>query len=281
VRAASTIILAIVLLASITNVACCGKGKRVQSARETFESELRTRNVSFTGPDDQGLYKLELERGVVTVTLDNIARNYERDGDPEAIGRFVDQILAAFVLPEWERAKSLLFFSAEPSDHKFGDTIRWQVSESVCKVLVLTDLQEGRITWVTPNMLGDWGISQEVAVESARANMDKLLQGIEPEIAGEIDGMPIGIIPLGSVFKAATIFAPGFKAFISKKLEWPVLAVIPCRDFIYIISEKDKALLNRMGAVVQREYRQSGYPITTEVLRVSDDGIEAVGRFPE
>jgi hypothetical protein len=273
--------LAIVLLASITNVACCGKGKRVQSARETFESELRTRNVSFTGPDDQGLYKLELERGVVTVTLDNIARNYERDGDPEAIGRFVDQILAAFVLPEWERAKSLLFFSAEPSDHKFGDTIRWQVSESVCKVLVLTDLQEGRITWVTPNMLGDWGISQEVAVESARANMDKLLQGIEPEIAGEIDGMPIGIIPLGSVFKAATIFAPGFKAFISKKLEWPVLAVIPCRDFIYIISEKDKALLNRMGAVVQREYRQSGYPITTEVLRVSDDGIEAVGRFPE
>jgi len=33
--------------------------------------------------------------------------------------------------------------------------------------------------------------------------------------------------------------------------------------------------------VVVREFRSSGYPITTEVLRVSSEGIEAIGAFPK
>jgi uncharacterized protein YtpQ (UPF0354 family) len=261
-------------------VGCSEKG-RMDSANQIFESELQKRHVSFTGPDAQGRYMLESDSGRLTVSLENIARNYERDGDPETIIRFLDQTLSAFVLPEWKQAESLLYLSAEPSDHQFGRTIRWPVSESVNKVLVLTDLQEGKITWITPGMLAEWGVSQEVVVKAAEANMDRLLQDKEPELAGKIDGKVLGMIPVDSVFKASSIFAPSFKGFISRKLDWPVLVVIPCRDFIYVLSEKDKALLDKMGAVVQREYRQSGYPITTEVLRVSDNGIEAIGKFPE
>jgi hypothetical protein len=48
-----------------------------------------------------------------------------------------------------------------------------------------------------------------------------------------------------------------------------------------MIREKDKTLLNRMGRVVVNEYNRSGYPITTEVLRISDQGIEAIGEFPK
>ena len=56
--------------------------------------------------------------------------------------------------------------------------------------------------------------------------------------------------------------------------------VVPCRDFIYVLQEKS-ALVNRIGSVVVREYKSSGYPLTTEVLRVSSDGIEAIGAFPK
>jgi hypothetical protein len=56
--------------------------------------------------------------------------------------------------------------------------------------------------------------------------------------------------------------------------------VVPCRDFIYVLREKSE-LVQRIGRVVVREYQSSGYPITTEVLRVSSDGIEAVGAFPK
>ena len=253
----------------------------MQTTRQIFESELQKRNVSFSGPDAQGLYKLRVAPLDLTISIENIARDYARDGDPKIIEQFVDRVLATREVPSWEQARTLIFFSAEPADHQFGDTIHWSVTDKVCKVLVVTDLNEGTITWVTPVMLKNWNVSQDQAVQAASTNMNRLLDGKQLELTGAIDGMSAGMVPVNSVFKASTIFAPNFKEFASERLGWPVLAVIPCRDFIFVLSEKDKAILNRMGAVVQKEYRQSGYPITTEVLRVSDEGIRAIGSFPE
>jgi len=250
------------------------------SASAIFEAELTKRGVTFAGPDADGLYKIQTDRGEVTVNLENISRNFERDHEPQAMIHFVDQVLRTFELPAWEHARSLVYFSAEPSDHDLGETLRYPVSDEVTKILVLTDASESKITWLTPSSLADWGIAQEEIEAAAGENMDRLLDGKRLE-THEMDGMKLGMVPIDSVFKASVIFAPGFKTFVRSELEWPVLAVLPCRDFIYVLSEKDKELLNRMGAVVQREYRESGYPITTEVLRISDEGIEAIGTFPK
>jgi hypothetical protein len=259
----------------------CHKNQNMQTARRLFESELQKRNVSFSGPDAQGLYEVRIAGTDLTISINNIARDYSRSSDSKIVEQFVDRVLATRAVPPWEQAKPLMFFSAEPADHQFGDSIHWSVTDKVSRVLVVTDLNEGTVTWVTPGMLKNWHVSQDEAVQAASTNMNRLLEGKQPELAGAIDGMSLGVVPVNSVFKASTIFAPNFKEFATKKLGWPVLAVIPCRDFIFVLSEKDKALLNRMGAVVQKEYRQSGYPITTEVLRVSDEGISAVGSFPE
>jgi len=129
-------------------------------------------------------------------------------------------------------------------------------------------------------MLQKWNVSREDALAAADANMAELIAGKRPEVQ-EIDGMKLAMVPVSSVFKASVIFAPNFKDFVSDVVGWPVLVVIPCRDFIFVIPEKDKALLNRMGRVVQDEFRNSGYPVTTEVLRISDNEIEAIGKFPE
>ena len=124
-------------------------------------------------------------------------------------------------------------------------------------------------------------MSEEAGASAAGTNMDRLIAGIEPEVPRKIDGMSLGMIPVDSVFKASVIFAPGFRQLVSTKIGWPVLVVLPCRDFLYVLAETDNALLARLGGVVQREFRNSGYPITTKVLRVSENGISAVGRFPE
>lgn len=255
----------------------------MQSAQVLFEAELQKRNLRFERLESGFEYLVQSSTGELNISLGNIIRNYERDGDSGAVLRFAEQILspATFVRPQWNTAKSLLYFSAEPSNQQFGDTLRWDVTEEVCKVLVVTDLQEGKITWVTPSSLQEWQVSEQDALDAAAANLDALLKDKEPELADPIDGMHLAMIPIDSVLKTSIIFAPGFKKFVTRKLQWPILAVIPCRDFIYILSEKDKALLNRMGVVVQREFRNSGYPTTTEVLCISDDGIEAIGKFPE
>lgn len=245
-----------------------------------FEAELEKRRIAFSPTQDEGVYEVHTHSGEIVVSLANIARDYDRDGDPGVVIHFVDQILRESEVPEWRDAQSRIYFSAEPSDHDFGETIREAVSRAVCRVLALTDLEEQKITWLTSGMLTGWSISQTEVEAAARDNMNRLFDGIRLEVQ-EIDGLRLGMVPVASVFKASTIFAPDFKAFVTAELDWPVLAVLPCRDFIYVLSETDKALLNRMGAVVQREYRQSAYPITTEVFRISDAGVEAIGAFPK
>jgi hypothetical protein len=215
------------------------------------------------------------------ISLDNVARDFERDGDEGRIARFVDSVLEVFApLPPWEQARTSIYWSAEPAHAEIGDTLREQVTETVFRTLVLTDLDEGSVKWLTPSCQKTWAVGLDELREAAATNLDRLLEGKRLEVA-TARGRKLGMIPVDSVFKASTIFAPRFKQFVSADLGWPVLVVIPCRDFIYVIAEQDQELLGAMGEVVQREFRGSGYPITTEVLRISDDGIKAIGSFPE
>ncbi len=250
------------------------------SAREIFEHELDKRKIKYKGPDSIGFYKVNTENFEVTINLENITKNYARDKDPEAVIHFIDQSLTRFRTPPWNTAKKLIFFSVEPSDYNFNRSIHYAVTDSLSKVLVITDPDEGKITWVTPEMIKEWNVSQSEAEMNAAENMGGLLKGIRLEVE-QIDDFKLAMIPINSVFKASTIFSPNFKKLALTDVGWPVLVVIPCRDFIYIIPEKDEALLDKLGGVVQREYRTSGYPITTEVLKISDDGIKAIGKYPE
>jgi hypothetical protein len=157
--------------------------------------------------------------------------------------------------------------------------VRDEITDTVCRVLIVTDEDEGALSWVTRAHLARWGVDERDARAAADRNQARLIAALALEIK-DVDEMKIGMVPLESALKASVILAPTFKQ-LAAPLGWPVLAVVPCRDFIYLLAERDRALLGRMGAVVQREYRGSGYPITTEVLRIADDGIEAIGKFPE
>jgi hypothetical protein len=87
------------------------------------------------------------------------------------------------------------------------------------------------------------------------------------------------MVPLDSALKASFIFAPGFKRFVEADLGWPLLVVIPCRDFIYIISQEDDALLSAMGIVVQREFRESGYRSPPKCSASQTTGSRRLGTF--
>jgi len=222
-----------------------------KTARIIFEDELGRRQIPFQRSDD-GLYRLQIEGVTISASLDNIRRDAEREDDPEAVRRFVDQLVRAWPeVPEWAEASRLLLSSAESAQREFGETLRSAVTNDVTRVLTLTDRDQSRITWVTP-------VKLEVE---------------------EIDGHPLGMVPIDSPYKASVIFAGTFRDLVEPELGWPVLAVIPCRDFIYVLADQSE-LLGRIGEVVVREFQTSGYPITTEVLRISDAGIEAIGHFP-
>jgi hypothetical protein len=64
-------------------------------------------------------------------------------------------------------------------------------------------------------------------------------------------------------------------------ITWPVYVVIPCRDFALIFSQRDDVLIDQVGQVAIREFRDSDHPICTEIFAIDDAGIKAIGRFEE
>lgn len=255
------------------------KPKKPNGAK-LFEKELARRRITFERTDD-GAYELVVDGWKLVLNPDNVLRDVARDGNPDRIVTFLDSALGALSpLPPWKEARKRVYWSAEPANMDFGETIREVVSDTVVRVAVVTTEDEGRITWLTRRQLKKWGVTVAEVRKAAYAGLDRLLRGIRLNV-GSAKGRSLGMVPLHSAFKASVVFAPRFKRFVEKDLGWPVLAVIPCRDFVYVLAERDRELLDSMGGVVQREFRTSGYPITTEVFRISDDGIEAIGKFPE
>jgi hypothetical protein len=252
----------------------------VSPAAELFEAELRQRGVAFAVMLD-GRYELQVNGGVLLVSLDNVSRDLERDGDPRRVARFTETVLGVFEpLPPWDEARGRIYWAAERSCSELDDSLHESVTDTVARVLVLTSIDEGRIRWLAPACLETWGLELDALRGAAGENLDALLRGKRLEIAGE-RGRRLGMVSVDSPLKASVIFAPCFKRFVAADLGWPVLVVIPCRDFMYVIADEDRELLGAVGTVVQREFRESGYPLTTEVLRISDDGIESIGHFPE
>jgi hypothetical protein len=247
-------------------------------ANAIFEDELTRRGIGFV-KDGEDEYSIVVEGWNVSASLTNVRRNAVRENDPDAIRRFIDLIMGT-IQPgalEWSSAAPLLILSAEPADQDFGDTVQSAITDEVSRVLTLTDEGRTKITWVTPGMCRKWGVTPEAAVATAIANQDRLLDGIELETT-EVHGSRLGMIPLDSPYKASVIFAPSFRQSVEPWLGWPVLVVIPCRDFIYVVAD-NSPLISDVGSVVVNEFKTSGYPITTEVLRISDEGIEAIGSF--
>ncbi len=252
------------------------------TADELFQMELAKRNLPFAIIND-GLYKIQIGDVTATINLENIRRNYKRDNDADAIARFAGQLETnAFnVIQNWEAVKSLVRFSIEPSDYEFGfDNLLYEaVTEDLVKIFVFTSPDGSRISWITLSMLADWNVTRETVVSQANTNMNQLVADTLFEIE-EIDGVKLGMLTTNETpFKASIILSEQFRELVSPTHGWPVYVVAPARDFVYVVPREHRDFLGRLGAVVLREYKESGYPVTRDVLEVGDEGVTAIGSF--
>jgi hypothetical protein len=243
-----------------------------------FLDELAKRNIDVK-LDNEGNYTLDSWGLSIKISLENVSRDFERDRDPQRIVTFVDAITNFLVLPDWPEAEGRIRWQPEPSDHKFGDTLRDAVSDKVSLVLVYVDPSETQIRWLTTADAEKWKKTKADLMAAAQRNMDLILQQTKIETAG-MEEHQLGMLSHQLVaFKAALLFCPNLKKAVAPALGWPLFAVMPCRDFVYVLNQKDEPLLGRMGQVVMREYQKSGYPISTEVFEITDQGIRAIGDY--
>ncbi|HEY1123712.1 MAG TPA: hypothetical protein VGE67_18995 [Haloferula sp.] len=249
------------------------------NVRALFEEELTRRGVRFsTDPESDG-YVIEEDGSRSLVHLDNLERSVASDGDPGRVSRFIDTIVGSLGAFDEPISAEQLYWCLEPNDYEEPAEIRFPISDYVDRVLVHLSPDGSQITWVSGKMLETLGLDESLAGKRAFENLTRALEEATVE-SSEIDGVHLGFLSTPLPFKTALLLAPNLREVVSAKLGWPLLAVIPDRDFIYLWDAQHSDFVGRVGRVVVREYKQAPYPISTEVYRVSDEGIRAIGAFP-
>jgi|GEM_PF-541449 len=243
-----------------------------------FLDELARRNIPVKLGEDGG-YEIKVDDITATIQLENVSRDFARDRDPDRIKTFVETILKQLQIPEWETARPRIRWSLEPTDMPLEDAIHDRISDQVALILVHVSTDETQVMWVSETMARKWGQSKETLFDAAVENMQRLLVEASIEFE-EIEEHKLGMLNTKYIaFKAALVFCPGFKVIAEPVLGWPLFVVMPCRDFVYLIPERDQDILGRVGQVVVREFNESAYPLCTEVFELTDTGLRAIGEF--
>ncbi|MCG2612929.1 hypothetical protein LZZ85_01515 [Terrimonas sp. NA20] len=246
-----------------------------------FKNNLEKKGLSISSVDPDGLIRIRRGDTDVTVSLENVTRNYERDRDERFITDLIETITATTgtELALWTDVKEHIYVSLLPLSALIGDPIYQPVTMVFGKVYVL--VSDSKLVFIDYSELERWGISLEQLADQANKNADLLVEQASIE-AGLVEGRKLGMIehPFASL-KTALLFAPSFRQKAEPEFGFPFYAVMPVRDFCYIFSEEDFDFFTaRIGTVIVDEYRKSGYPLTTEVLKFDEDGVDAVGAYP-
>jgi hypothetical protein len=245
-----------------------------------FEDELRRRGFPFSIDTESGRHSVEIGGWRVLVSLDNLQRDIAVDGDIGRVVRFVDAVVASAGASKTALSADQLYWCLEPSDYQERADYRVAMSDCVDRVLVHLSGDGSLVTWVTPSMLDSLHLSEVDAGAMAFTNLGRALSGATVEFQ-DIDGVRLGFVGTSLPFKAALILAPNLREVMQGVLGWPLMAVVPDRNFLYLWVARHKDFVQRVGGVVVREYTKASHPISTEVYEITDTAIRAIGEFPK
>lgn len=245
---------------------------------KAFESEILRRGLGFGIEEGTGRYIISGLKDEKLVSLENLLKGVQSDGDLGRVSRFVDAIIASGN-PGADFSKDRLYWALEPSAHFEKADFRVAVSTRVDRVLVHLSSDHRLITWVTPKMLESANLSHEEAFDAAFKNLARALSDSKIEFQ-EIDGVRLGFIAPAIPMKSSLILAPNLRQVVEATLGWPLQAVAPGRDFLYLWDARHEEFVERVGGVVVDEYSKASYPLSTEVYSITDEGVEALGAFP-
>ncbi len=273
---------AIIILTMLFGLFGCKDSKDKDFVFEEFKTQIEKKGMKIDSVDESGLVHISRGDWKLKVSLENTRKNFSRDKDKVHITTLVESILVEQIeIPEnWVECKDKVFISLFPNDIDFDDMIHKKITDEFSKVYMLSS--DSNQIFLSKDYLEKWNITENDLDIQANYNADNLLSKSTLSF-DTIDNRKLGIINVDNeTLKPALLFAPTMREKVKKDFSFPFYAVIPVRDFCYIFSEKDFDFFSgRLGDVVADEYNQSAYPITTEVIRFSDKGVESVGQYPK
>lgn len=245
--------------------------QEVLTTESVFENELQQRGIPFS-KIEKHLYDVRVKRITKRVSLNNIDKSFTRDGNVEAVKKFAASIVRpAFVLPStWDAVKENIFVTVMAAETRgLDNAVYKKLSRKVVGALAYYDRVGSPVYLLSPYELDKLNVSQESAWNTAQENLEKIAQSSTVSFA-EVNGQKLGVIETLGVYKASMILTRELRSKVEKELGWPVYAVAPARDFVYLFS-KAGGMMGLVSGTVIKEYQQSGNPLSTEVWELSDN----------
>jgi hypothetical protein len=245
---------------------------------DLFEEELRRREIAFQRDPISGRYSIQIFGRTLRISLDNLERGYRDDGDAGQIITFVDAVLSTPAQQKsWPDCRDSVYFALESELAEAG-LYRDLLTDRLNRVLVSFNTDKNLLSYVFRSSLTAWNTPFTDIAAAASANLGRALRASTLNIH-ESHGVRIGFLDAPIPFKSALILAPNLREIVSPQLGWPLLAVVPDRDFLLLWNASHLDLVRYLGGTVIKEFETAPYPLTTEVLQINDGGIMAVGAF--
>ncbi|PXX34929.1 hypothetical protein DFR42_1248 [Undibacterium pigrum] len=245
--------------------------QEVPTTESIFESELQQRGIPFSKLEPY-LYDVRIKRNTVRVSLSNIHKTFARDGNAESVKQFVASIVRpAFVLStDWDKVKEHIFVNVMAMETKgVNSAMVKRLSRHAVGVIAYYDQITNMVHILSAGEIKSLNVPAEIIWKTAIENLEKIAKSININFS-EVNGQKLGIIETRSVNKASLILTQELKSKVEKELGWPVYAVAPANDFVYLFSKKSD-LMNLLSGTVVKEYQQAANPISTEVWELSDN----------
>ncbi len=245
-----------------------------------FLRELESHRVPVIERKGTDEFVVEYRGNHVAVSLDELRYDFERDAYPQLVVRFVAALTEpAQALPDWSHVRSNLFLSVESAPEEPDDRICRPVTKLLSLTVVHAVAEERILTSITRKHVNSWKVSEDEVVQAGRRNLSGLVEEIPLEVR-RIGSLTTAVFATRSYFKPALMFSPSFKDKVEAELGWPVLALLPCREDVFLVRDnfldKECKETERFLHFVIQEFLESRHSLTPEVLRISDEGIESL-----
>lgn len=249
-----------------------------------FKTRIEDLGLTIDKIDEDELIYIEHNENTVKISLDNVRKSYNQDGNFDHLDSLIQSVhdyLMEIPIPTWDESKDNVFLSLYPSDADFQDNIHDPVTNDFHKYYVY--YRDNQYIWISHDQLGTWEINEDTFKQHVDKNMNTLLNSSSIETMTTESGATLAyFVTEMAELKSALLFSKDLKEKVAPILGFPIYCVLPVRDFCYMFNEKDKdELIPLLGQAVLKEYQESGYEITTEIIKISDDGIEALGKYKE
>ena len=155
------------------------------------------------------------------------------------------------------------------------------IEKSKATVLTPALIQGDDVRYLTKAEAGRLNVDLESVRRVALANASAELAKLTPEYVRDSHGVALyARLTAETPTVSSVVLAPDFARTFADVLGPDLLVAIPNRYRIYVYPAL-ASKFDQTSELVRRDYELSPYPVSTEVFRITPNGLVAVGKFEE